>query len=150
MSKSQETFNKKDVRNKKEKRRKEKEMKKLARKENKKTGNTEDIIAYVDEKGMLSSTPPDPNKREVIKLENIEINTPKRESVPETSQIRKGIVTVFYASKGYGFIRDMETQESIFVHINNFLEDIQENNVVSFEIGMGQKGPAAMNVKLFK
>jgi len=53
-------------------------------------------------------------------------------------------------SKGYGFIRDMETQESVFVHANNLLEPIKENNLVSFEKGMGQKGPTAIQVKLIK
>ena len=58
MGRTQETFNKKEVRNKKEKKRKEKEKKKLARKEKEKAGGLDDMIAYVDEHGNLSSTPP--------------------------------------------------------------------------------------------
>ena len=50
MSRSQESFNKKEVRNKKEKKRKEKEMKKLTRKDSDK-GSFDDMIAYVDENG---------------------------------------------------------------------------------------------------
>ncbi|MCD4697066.1 MAG: cold shock domain-containing protein, partial [Bacteroidales bacterium] len=49
-----------------------------------------------------------------------------------------------------GFIKDSETKESVFVHVNNVLEDIKEGNVVSFEVEMGPKGPAAIKVKLFK
>ena len=60
MGRSQETFNKKDVRSRKEKKRKEKEAKRLARKENEKKGSLDDMIAYVDENGMLTSEPPDP------------------------------------------------------------------------------------------
>jgi cold shock CspA family protein len=150
MGRSQETFNKKEVRNKKEKKRKEKEKKKLARKENPKAGSLEDMIAYVDENGRLTSIPPDPSKKKEFLLENIEITIPKRESAQKPDPIRKGIVTFFNESKGYGFIRDMETQESVFVHANNLLEEIKENNIVTFEIGMGQKGPAATQVKLFK
>ncbi|RLD34890.1 MAG: cold shock domain-containing protein, partial [Bacteroidetes bacterium] len=30
------------------------------------------------------------------------------------------------------------------------LEDVKEGNLVSFEVGAGQKGPAAMKVKLVK
>ena len=45
MSRSQESFNKKEVRNKKEKKRKEKEMKKLTRKDSDK-GSFDDMIAY--------------------------------------------------------------------------------------------------------
>jgi cold shock CspA family protein len=149
MGRSQETFNKKEVRNKKEKKRKDKEKKKLARRDNEKGGSLDDMIAYVDENGRLSSTPPDPNKKKDIKLENIEISIPKRENV-EYDPIRKGTVTFFNESKGFGFIRDAETQENVFVHVKNILEDIKEGNLVSFEVEMGQKGPTAVQVKVFK
>ncbi|MBL7970049.1 MAG: cold shock domain-containing protein [Prolixibacteraceae bacterium] len=149
MGRSQETFNKKEVRNKKEKKRKEKEMKKLTRKENDK-GSFEDMIAYVDENGMLTSTPPDPTKKKAIKLEDIEISIPKSDPNQVLDPIRKGTVTFFNDSKGYGFIRDLETQESVFVHVNNLLEPIKEGNLVNFEVEMGQKGPTAVQVKLYK
>ncbi len=149
MSKSQESFNKKEIRNKKEKKRKDKEKKKMARKDSPKRG-LDDMLAYVDENGRITSEPPDPGKKTEIKLENIRIDIPKAGPEDKPDIIRKGVVTFFNTSKGYGFIRDMESQESIFVHVNNLLEDIKENNIVSFEIGMGQKGPSAMKVKLFK
>ena len=149
MGKSQESFNKKDVKNKKDKKRKEKEKKRLVRKENKKSGIVEDIFAYVDENGMITSTPPDPMKKLNFKLEDIEVSIPKRESV-KMDPIRKGIVSFFNDSKGFGFIKDMETQESVFVHVNNTLEEIKENNLVSYEVEMGQRGPTAVKVKLFK
>ena len=149
MSKSQESFNKKEIRNKKEKKRKDKEKKKMARKDSPKR-SMDDMIAYVDENGRISSVPPDPGKKTDIKLENIRIDIPKHSPEDKPDIIRKGVVTFFNASKGYGFIKDMESQESVFVHVNNLLEDIKENNIVSFEIGMGQKGPSAMKVKLFK
>ena len=150
MGRSQETFNKKEVRNKKEKKRKEKEKKRLARKENEKKGSLDDMIAYVDENGMITTTPPDPTKKKKIKSEDIEISIAKRDPTQESDPIRKGIVSFFNESKGFGFIRDSETQESVFVHVNDFLEDIKEGNVVSFEVGMGHKGPIATQVKLFK
>ena len=150
MGRSQETFNKKDVRNKKEKKRKEKEKKRLARKESEKKGSLDDMIAYVDENGMLTSTPPDPSKKKDIKSEDIEINIPKRDPDQKPDPIRKGVVSFFNESKGYGFIRDSETQESVFVHVNNVLEDIGEGNIVIFEVEMGPKGPTAVRVKLFK
>ncbi|MCD4834454.1 MAG: cold shock domain-containing protein [Bacteroidales bacterium] len=150
MGRSQETFNKKEVRTKKEKKRKEKEKKKLARKENEKKGSLDDMIAYVDENGMLTSTPPDPTKKKDVKLEDIEIGIPKGDSTEKMDPIRKGIVSFFNESKGYGFIKDSETKESVFVHVNNLLEEIKEGNIVSFEVEMGQKGPTAVKVKLFK
>jgi cold shock CspA family protein len=149
MGRSQETFNKKEVRNKKEKKRKDKEKRKLARKEGEKKSSLDDMIAYVDEKVVLTSTPPDPTKKKVIKAEDIEIGVPSRVD-EEIDPIRKGTVSFFNDSKGYGFIRDNETKESVFVHINNVLEDITEGNLVSFEVEMGQKGPTAVRVKQVK
>ena len=150
MGRSQETFNKKEVRNKKEKKRKEKEKKRLARKEGEKKGGLDDMIAYVDENGVISSTPPDPSKKKKTKLEDIEISVSKRDPSDEPDPIRKGIVTFFNDSKGFGFIRDLENSQSVFVHINNVIDEIGEDNVVNFEVGAGQKGPTALNVKLFK
>lgn len=150
MGRSQESFNKKEVRNKKEKKRKEKEQKKLIRKEGEKSSSLDDMIAYVDENGMITSTPPDPSKKTVINAEDIEISIPK--SVPNLAPdpIRKGSVTFFNTSKGFGFIRDLETQESVFVHVNNVLEEIKEGNLVNFEVEMGPKGPNALQVKIFR
>jgi len=53
-------------------------------------------------------------------------------------------------SKGFGFIKDTETQESVFVHANNLLEEIKDNNVVSYEVEMGPKGPSAVRVKILR
>ncbi|MCK4923266.1 MAG: cold shock domain-containing protein [Bacteroidales bacterium] len=151
MGRSQETFNKKEVRNKKEKKRKEKEKKRLARKEGEKGGSSlDDMIAYVDENGRLSSTPPDPDKKKEFKIEDIEFSVPKSETLDKMDPIRKGVVSFFNDSKGFGFIKDSETQESVFVHINNVLEDIKENNLVSFEVEMGPKGPTAVQVKVVR
>ncbi len=150
MGRSQESFNKKEVRNKKEKKRKEKEQKRMARKDNEKTSGFDDMIAYVDENGMITSTPPDPSEKTVINLEDIEISIPKSDPNDKPDPVRKGFVTFFNESKGFGFIKDAETQESVFVHVNNLLEEIKEGNVVSFEVEMGHKGPSAVRVKQFK
>ena len=108
------------------------------------------MIAYVDEHGNITDTPPDPSKKEEVNLEDIEVSVPKSDPNEEVDPVRKGTVTFFNDSKGYGFIRDSETKESVFVHINNVLEDIKEGNLVSFEVEMGQKGPTAVKVKQMK
>lgn len=149
MGRSQETFNKKEVRNKKEKKRKEKEKKRIARKDSEKSG-LDDMIAYVDEFGRLSSTPPDPTKKQVIDIDDIEISVTKSDPNEKIDLVKKGIVTFFNDSKGFGFIRDMETKQSVFVHINNIEQPIKEDNIVTFEMGKGPKGPTALNVKIFK
>jgi len=147
MGRSQESFNKKEVRNKKEKKRKEKEKKRLERKDKDTSGSLDDMIAYVDEFGRITSTPPDLTQKEEINAEDIEVSTPKQDNIPY-DPIRKGIVSFFNDSKGYGFIKDTETQESVFVHVNNILEDIKEGNLVSYEVEMGPKGPSAIKVKV--
>lgn len=150
MGRPQETSNKKEVRNKKEKKRKEKEKKRLKRKEGGKVSSFDDMIAYVDEFGRISSTPPDPSKRQEVDAETIEISVTKNDPSQKTDFVRKGVVTFFNESKGFGFIRDMETKQSVFVHSKNLLEQVIENNIVTFEIGKGPKGPTALKVRLFK
>ena len=150
MGRSQESFNKKDVRNKKEKKRKEKEQKRARKKSEGKKSSFNDMIAYVNEFGVITSTPPDPGKKSVVDAESIEltINKNSPETVPD--YVRKGVVTFFNESKGFGFIRDMETSQRIFVHANGLLEPIIENNMVTFEIVKGIKGPSAIKVKVVR
>ena len=150
MGRSQETFNKKEVRNRKEKKRKEKEQKRAKKKSEGKKSSFDDMIAYVDEFGKITSTPPDPDKKTVVDAESIELKITRNNPENAPDFVRKGVVTFFNESKGYGFIRDLESQQSIFVHANNLLDPIKENNVVTFEIGKGPKGPSAMKFKLFK
>ena len=146
-----ETWNKKDREKKKQQERKEKAERKQERKENsQKGGSLDSMLAYLDENGNLSSKPPDPRKKITINVEDIEIGVPKQQPVNPEDLIRKGIVTFFNDSKGYGFIKDLETQDSIFVHINSLTEAIKENNKVTFEVEMGPKGANATNVKLVK
>lgn len=138
------SWNKKEREKKKQQEKKEKAERKKERKEQS-AGNS-DMIAYVDENGNLTDTPPDPSKRKEIKLEDIEIGVP--EYVPEEDVPHTGKITFFNHEKGFGFIKDQVTQESIFVHVNNLSAPVQENDKVSFEIGHGPKGPVAVNVKL--
>jgi cold shock CspA family protein len=143
-----ETWNKKEREKKKQKNKKDKEEKRQERKENPKVKSMDDMIAYVDENGNLSSTPPDPKKMRKVNHEDIEIGVPKQQPMNPEDLIRKGVVTFFNESKGYGFIKDMETQQSIFVHVNSLKEAIQENSKVIFEVEMGPKGANAVNVEL--
>jgi cold shock CspA family protein len=149
MGRSQETSNKKEVKNKKDKKRKDKAKKKLIKKDSGKS-SFEDMIAYVDEYGKIVSTPPDPNKKIKVEVDDIELGAAKIEASHKDDFIRKGVVTFFNSSKGFGFIRDMENNQSVFVHANNLSEIIKENNIVTFEIGKGPKGLTALKVKLLK
>ena len=149
MGKSQATWNKKELEKKKLLKRKDKEQKKEERKANAKEGKSfEDMIAYVDENGNLTSTPPDPLKKKVIREEDIQIDIPRQKEPRPEDLIMTGIVTFFNDEKGYGFIRPSGTQDSIFVHVNGLTEPIKENNKVSFEVEKGRKGLNAVNVKI--
>ncbi|MBK5272562.1 MAG: cold shock domain-containing protein [Bacteroidia bacterium] len=147
-----ETWNKKEREKKKQKNRKDKEERRQERKELAKEGKSfDDMLAYVDEYGQISSTPPDPKRMvKAVKLEDIEIGVPKQRPVDPSELIRKGTVTFFNDTKGFGFIKDQQTQESIFVHANSLSEPIKENNRVSFEVQMGPKGPNAVGVKILR
>lgn len=144
------SWNKKEVQKKKDLKRKEKEQKKLERKESGKGSSLDDMIAYVDENGMITSTPPDPTTKVEIELEDIQISVPKDSEIEPVSTTRTGIVTFFNDSKGFGFIKDLKTQESIFVHVNGLIDAVKENNRVTFEVEKGLKGPMAVKVKLDK
>jgi cold shock CspA family protein len=149
MAKSQETFNKKEKEKKRLQKRKEKEQRKEDRKANAKEGGSwEDMMAYVDENGNISAAPPDPMKKRNIKTEDIVIGTQRQDPSLQVSSVRKGKVTFFNTSKGFGFIKDTENGESIFVHSNGLLNPIKENDTVTFETERGFKGLNAVKVKL--
>ena len=71
MGRSQETSKKKEVRSNKQKKKKDKEKRRQAKKENKKPNSLDDMIAYVNEDGSLSSTPPDDSDKEETNPEDI-------------------------------------------------------------------------------
>lgn len=149
MGRSQETFNKKEKEKKKQKKKQEKEERREERKasaNNNKGQGLDAMITYVDENGNFTDTPPDPKQKKAIKTEDIQLGAAKRETIEE-DVVRTGIVSFFNESKGYGFIKDKITQDSIFVHMNGLEEPIKENNKVTFEIEMTPKGPNAINVK---
>ena len=146
-----ETWNKKEREKKKQQKEKDKAEKKLLRKENSRDGNDLDsMLAYLDENGNLTSKPPDPRKKIIVNVEDIEIGVPKQRAINPADLIRTGIVSFFNDAKGYGFIKDLKNQESVFVHVNSVAEPIKENNKVTFEVEMGQKGANAVNVKLVR
>jgi cold shock CspA family protein len=142
-----ETFNKKEKEKRKQQKKKEKEQRKAERKANAKTSSSlEDMMAYVDENGNISSTPPDPNKKKVINEADIVLGSRNIEGV-NTNPVRKGRISYFNTSKGYGFIKDLQTQESIFVHTSMLSTPVKENDFVSFETERGERGLTAVAVK---
>lgn len=152
MAKSQMTFNKKEREKKRQQTRQDKEQKKEDRKSQSDKGKSlEEMMAYVDANGNITATPPDPTKKKaVIQAENIQIGIARQGPVDPALAIRTGTVTFFNESKGYGFIRDHQTQESLFVHVTALVQPVKEKDKVTFEVGAGPKGPTAVGVKLAK
>jgi len=148
MAKSRQTFNKLEKEKKRKKKREDKAKKKVERLANSKKGEGFDsMIAYVDEYGQLTDTPPDPSKKLKVDASTIEIGIPKKEEVEEESPFKEGKVSFFDSSKGFGFILENDTQEKYFVHVSGVLEEIQENDKVAFELERGLKGMNAVRVK---
>src|SRR5690554_2446212 len=141
MAKSQQTFNKSEKEKKRLKKREDKRKKMEARKLDKETGGNEGIqFAYVDYNGNLTDTPPDPSMKIKVDAESIEVSIPKRDDsdIEEVDPIRKGKVSFFDNSKGFGFIIDSENQEKYFCHVSGLIDEIQENDKVSFELEIGR------------
>jgi len=140
-----ETSAKKDKEKKKAQAKREKAQKMRERKENNNKGKSlEDMMAYIDENGNISDTPPDPNKKVEINAADVSLNVtrPQEDTAP-----RKGSISFFNEAKGYGFITDMKTRENIFVHANNLSEPVKERDQVQFEVERGPKGLSAVRVR---
>lgn len=139
--------NKRELQKKKVEKRQEKQKRKEVRKANGSNGSFEDMIAYVDENGVIVSTPPDPVKKN-YEIEDIAISTPKREDAEET--VMEGSVDYFNPDKGYGFIKHSVTMYKYFFHISNVPATIKEGNKVTFELERGPKGMNAVKVTIVK
>lgn len=149
MARSQQTFSKSEKEKKRLKKREEKrkkmEARKLAKEEN---GSAGIPLAYVDFNGNLTDTPPNPEMKVKVKAENIEIGIPKKSDVAEEfDPIRNGQVSFYDNSKGFGFIIDTETNEKHFTHVSGIIDEIAENDKVTFELEKGQRGMNAIKVK---
>ena len=153
MAKSQQSFNKNEKEKKRLKKREDKRKKMEARKAEAKEGGKKGVeFAYVDAYGNITDTPPDPSQKISINAEDIEVSVPKTlESDKEQfDPARKGTVSFFDPSKGFGFIIDSENQEKYFTHVSGIIDEITVNDKVTFELKKGLKGMNAVKVKLVK
>lgn len=145
MAKPQNTFSKQDN----EKKRLKKRQDKLQKKEERKLSgdnSLDNMIAYVDEYGNITDTPPDPTKKLKVDVNSIEIGVSRREDVAMPTE-RIGKIDFFDDSKGFGFIKENETQEKFFVHVKGLLQEVKEGDSVTFELERGLKGMNAVRVK---
>ncbi len=117
-----------------------------ARKANPKKSDLDSMMAYVDEYGNITDTPPDLSKKKAVDASTIEIGVRKRET-EAVDAVRTGKVKFFNTDKGFGFIEQQNTREQFFVHVNGLIDSIKENDTVTFELERGPKGMNAVRVK---
>jgi cold shock CspA family protein len=147
MVKSKQTYLKRQKEEKKKTKRKEKDEKKESRKgESNKGKGFESMIAYVDENGQLSDTPPDPAKRKVLNLEDIQLGAHQPDPNDNSADGDSGRVYYYNEAKGYGFIKDNQTKESVFFHLSDVLTPVKINDLVSYKKYRGAKSAEAQEV----
>ncbi|MCD4681708.1 MAG: cold shock domain-containing protein [Bacteroidales bacterium] len=62
--------------------------------------------------------------------------------------MKTGKVKFFNASKGFGFIIDDEDGKDYFVHVSGLIDEVRDEDEVTFELKEGKKGLNAVDVKL--
>ncbi|RDC64406.1 cold-shock protein [Adhaeribacter pallidiroseus] len=61
--------------------------------------------------------------------------------------MNNGVVKFFNDQKGFGFIKEANSDQDYFVHVSGLMDDIRENDEVTFDLQEGRKGLNAVNVK---
>jgi len=61
--------------------------------------------------------------------------------------MQEGTVKFFNETKGFGFISQTNGNDDVFVHNSGLMDDVRENDNVTFDIERGQKGLMAVNVR---
>ncbi|WP_366522592.1 cold shock domain-containing protein [uncultured Psychroserpens sp.] len=62
--------------------------------------------------------------------------------------MKEGTVKFFNNAKGFGFITVKDSEEEIFVHTSNLIDQIKENDNVTFDVEKGEKGLNAIKVSV--
>ena len=62
--------------------------------------------------------------------------------------MKEGKVKFFNETKGFGFIKENDTNKEYFVHVSGLINEVKENDDVTFDLQEGRKGINAVNVKL--
>lgn len=62
--------------------------------------------------------------------------------------MKQGTVKFFNQTKGFGFVREEESEQEYFVHVTGLIDEVRENDKITFELKEGKKGLNAVNVRL--
>lgn len=139
------TTGKRDREKLKEQKRKEKSLRKEERQSSSGGSGLDDMLAYVDENGVLHSTPQEKSK-EVIDASEISISVPKQEDIEAVPL--EGRIEYFNTQKGFGFVKDGGSSEKYFFHISSAPESINEGDRVTFELERGTRGMNAVQISV--
>ena len=138
-----ESFTKKEYTKKKIKKSQEKQLRREDRKENNNRGKSfEDMIVYVDVNGHFTAVPPH--------LQNRDADLAKAKKAQESAAHHNddftGIVN-YISDKGFGFITEDKTGESVFFHIGQLTQTFKKNNKVTYKKELSAKGYQAVDLK---
>ena len=61
--------------------------------------------------------------------------------------MKTGKIKFFNVSKGFGFIKIDDTEQEVFVHVTGLVDQVRQNDKVTFDVTEGKKGLNAINVK---
>ena len=144
MARPKESSNKREKEKQRQKEKREKREKMEERRANQAKGKTlDDMLAYIDENGNITSTPPDPGKRKPVNAEDIDIGVPQRKEVDDPVKIGK--IDYFDGSKGFGSIIQNDGMK-VFFHINQTTYPVREGDLVNYTVERGPKGWNAVGV----
>ena len=129
------TTSKRDREKLKEQKRKEKQQRKEER-QSSGPSSFEDMIAYVDQFGVLHSVPQERIEEEVD-ASHIEVSVPKQEDVEVTPHMGR-----------IEYFKDTDNGEKYFFHISSAPATIAEGDRVTFEIERGMRGMNAVRISV--
>ncbi|WP_343605455.1 cold shock domain-containing protein [Fluviicola sp.] len=64
--------------------------------------------------------------------------------------MNKGTVKFFNETKGFGFIKEENSEKDHFVHVSGLVDEIREGDLVEFELEEGRRGVNAVNVRIIQ
>lgn len=135
------SFSKKENSKKKAQKLNEKAKRREERKSNNNKGKSlEEMFVYVDQYGNLTDVHPDQQKEEQQKF----TKTIQRDTIDKE---HTGVVT-YYSDKGYGFITQDNSKDSLFVHSSDVSTPLTQGDKVSFKKQKTTKGLRALEVKI--
>jgi cold shock CspA family protein len=139
-----ETYGKREKEKKRIQKRQDKEQRREDRKAEK-PKSFEEMLAYIDENGNITSTPPDGTQKRAVNEFEIDLTSKNKGSVAPPGQ-RHGVVKRFDTSKGYGFIRDSQTSEEFFFHFKSANFEIAQSDRVTFKTEQSPRGSNAVSI----